>query len=221
MSEVQRRGSWRGFVRGVLELGAPIFYSGLLGPILPRLFAHRYRNPDPWNYAGSPYEHRKYDLKVALLKSASAERPFCRVLELGSGEAAFTERLAQAGVAEEIVGMEFVAAAVTRARERLADRPHVTFVEGNVSDGLPEGPFDLVLCSEILYYLGPSRRVRSLAQRVVDVLTSGGNLLLLSAWPAARVIHRPFTRHRELELVAEHVEHDDTRPYLIQVLRRS
>ncbi len=221
MPKVRDRGSWRGFVRGVLELGAPIFYSGLLGPVLPRLFAHRYRNPDPWNYAGSPYEHRKYDLKVELLKTVSAERSYCRALELGSGEAAFTERLVHAGVAEEIVGMDFVASAVARARERLADVPHVSFVEGNVSEGLPEGPFDLILCSEILYYLGPSRRVRAFAQRVMDVLAPGGDLLVLSAWPAARVIHRPFTRHRELELVAEHVEHDDTRPYLLQVLRRS
>ncbi len=221
MADKGVRGRWLGTVRGALELGAPYFYSGLLRPIMPRVFARRYRRPDPWNYVGSPYEHRKYDLKLELLAAASGGRPYKRVLELGCGEGTFTERLADARLAEEIVGVDVVPVALERAGERLAGISGVTLLQGNVAQGIPQGPFDLVLGSEILYYLGPLRRVALFAESVLEELSPAGHVLVLSAWPAARVLHRPFSRHPQLLLLAEHVERDKRRPYLIQVFRSS
>ncbi|MFO8034415.1 MAG: class I SAM-dependent methyltransferase [Candidatus Bipolaricaulota bacterium] len=219
MAERRVRGRWLGVVRGSLEVGAPYLYSGLLGPVMPRLFAHRYRRPDPWNYAGSPYEHRKYELKLELLRKASAGGLYSRVLEVGCGEGEFTASLASEGLAEEIVGFDVVPAALERAGERMADLPQVSLVQGNAAQELPQGPFDLVLASEIIYYLGPLRRVAAFAGKVLEVLAPGGCVLLLSAWPAARILHRPFSHCPELVLEAEHIERDTHRPYLIQIFR--
>ncbi len=218
----ERRGwtRWLGVVRGALEAGTPYFYSGLLGPVMPWLFARRYRRPDPWNYEQSPYERRKYELKLQLLRQVSSGQPFDRALELGCGEGAFTARLAGEGLAQEIVGFDFVPAALERARQRLADYPQVNLVRGNVVRELPQGPFDLVLGSEIVYYLGPLRRIAVFAGRVEELLSPGGCVLLLSAWPAARLLHRPFSRRPELRLETECIESDARRPYLAQVFRK-
>jgi len=220
MADKGARGQWLGTVRGALELGAPYFYSGLLRPIMPWVFARRYRRPDPWNYADSPYERRKYALKLELLHRANGKRPYGRVLELGCGEGEFTRLLAEGEVGESIVGVDVVPAALDRARRRLAAFPQVSLIQENLAHGLPRGPFDLILASEIVYYLGIPRRVAVFAGRVVENLAPGGCVLLVSAWPAARVLHRPFSRRRELSLAVEHVERDPYRPYLIQVLRK-
>lgn len=210
----------RGAIRGALELGAPYFYSGVLGPVMHRLFVYRYRAPDPWKYASSPYEKRKYALKVEILRLVVGDRAGLRALELGCGEGVFTRALAETGLAREIVGVDFVPSALARAAELCGDLPGVSFLEMDVTRELPPGPFDLVLCSELIYYLGPLRRVAMFARRLAGILVPGGHVLLVSSWPAARVLHRPFIRRAGLRPVAEHIERNAPRPYLIQVLQK-
>ncbi|MFH1609143.1 MAG: SAM-dependent methyltransferase, partial [Candidatus Bipolaricaulota bacterium] len=211
-----------GVVRGALEVGSLYVYGGLLRPWLPRIFARRYRQPDPWAYETSPYEQRKYDLKVQILprRPDPGTPPYARVLDLGCSEGLFTCRLAWEGVGKAVVGVDFVPAAIERARERGSSVPNVEFLLLDVTQELPSGPFDLVYCSEILYYLGPTRRVKELADRVCERLAPGGHVVLVSAWPAGKVIHRPFLRRRELVVVREHVEKDHSRPYVITCLER-
>lgn len=84
---------------------------------------------------------------------------------------------------------------------------------------LPEGSYDLVFCSEVLYYLGYSR-LRKLSAELAQRLEPGGHLVLVSAWPAARLFHRPFLKYPAFKLVAEHVEPHKTRPYAITCLER-
>ena len=53
-------------------------------------------------------------------------------------------------------------AALTRASERLRAHTHVELVSAAVPDGLPDGPFDLVVCSEVLYYLSADALLETL-----------------------------------------------------------
>jgi len=209
-------------VRGALEVGTLYVYGGLLRRWLPRIFARRYSCPDPWDYETRPYERTKYDLKVEILprRPDPAAPPYARILELGCAEGLFTCQLAQAGVGGEVVGVDFVPAAIARARERGHALPNVEFLLMDVTQELPRGPFDLVYCSEILSYLGPTRRVKKLADRLCERLAPGGHVVLVSAWPAGRIIHRPFLRHRDLTVVREHVEKDHSRPYIITCLEQ-
>jgi uncharacterized protein (TIRG00374 family) len=210
-------------VRGALEVGTLYVYGGLLRPRwLPRIFAYRYRRPDPWDYETSRAEQRKYDLKVQILprQADAGAPPYDRVLELGCSEGVFTSRLAQDEVGKEVVGVDFVPAAIERARERGRALPNVKFHLMDVTQELPDGPFDLVYCSEILSYLGAAQ-VKALADRLCERLSPGGHVVLVSAWPAGKVVHRPFLRRRDLTVVREHVEKDCSRPYVIICLERA
>lgn len=209
---------WRGLgvLRGLAEVGNLLVY-GIIIParVLPRFFERRFRRPDPWNYDQSPYERRKYELMLAILP----RRGYRRALDLGCAEGLFTRRLVDSGVAQEAIGVDVSSRAVARAQARCADLARVEFHHLDIRTSLPEGEFDLVFCSEVLYYLG-YWRIRSVAEKLAEKVLPGGHVVLVSAWPAARVIHRPFLRHPAFKLVAEHVERDPARPYAITCLER-
>jgi uncharacterized protein (TIRG00374 family) len=208
-----------GILRGLAEIGNLLVYGLILpGRVLPRFFNLRFRKPDPWNYAESPYEKRKYDLMLSILPRDS-RHPYLRALDLGCAEGLFTRRLVEEGVAKEAIGVDVAPRALARARENCAHLPQVEFQNMDIGEALPEGQFDLVFCSEVLYYLG-YRRIRSLAERLAEKVLPGGHVVLVSAWPAAKIIHRPFLRHPAFRLVAEHVEPHHARPYAITCLER-
>lgn len=210
-----------GLLRGLAELGNLLVYGVFLHPrFLPRFFDLRFRRPDPWDYEESPYEKRKYKLKLAILprKGEGGRPPYQRALDLGCAEGLFTRKLVEEGVAAQAAGVDFSNRALARAWGKSRGLP-VVYWEMDIGKGLPEGTFDLVFCSEVLYYLGYGR-IKRLAEQLVKKIEPGGHLVLVSAWPAARVFHRPFLRHPRLKLVKEHVELHPTRPYAITCLER-
>ncbi len=209
-----------GFLRGVAEIGNLLVYGIILpSRLLPRYFNLRFRRPDPWNYAESRYEQEKYRLKLAILPRKPAGGPaYRRALDLGCAEGLFTRRLLEEGVAGEVVGVDFAERALARARAHCS-HPHAEFYCLDIGESLPDGEFDLVFCSEVLYYLG-YRRIKALAARLAEKVVPGGHVVLVSAWPAAKLIHRPFLRHPAFKFVAEHVELHPTRPYAITCLER-
>lgn len=208
-------------LRGTLEIGVLYLWAVLPHRWRQRAFARRYRTPDPWGYTTSPYERRKYELKLAILPRAHepSAPSYARALELGCAEGAFTCRLAEARVAREVVGVDFVPQAVERARKS-CPYPNVSFRQMDITAELPEGEFDLVFCSEVLYYLGSLRRIRDLAERLSAILRPGGHIVLLGPWPAARVFHRPFLARPDLRVVAERVEREAARPYVVTCLEQ-
>ncbi|MCX7751088.1 MAG: flippase-like domain-containing protein [Candidatus Bipolaricaulota bacterium] len=210
-----------GFLRGTLEVGLLGLWAVIPARARGRLFARRFRTPDPWGYAESPYERRKYELKLAILprRPDPAAPPYGRVLELGCAEGLFTCALARAGVGREIVGVDFAPQALERARAR-CPFPGVEFLLLDITAALPPGEFDLVYCSEVLYYLGSRRRIRELADRLCAKLRPGGHVVLVGPWPAERAFHRPFTAHPELRVVARRVERGLLRPYAVTCLEK-
>jgi len=211
-----------GTVRGALEVGSLWVYGYVLPTrYLPRLFAWRYRRPDPWDYASSPYEKVKYERKLAILprKPNPEDPPYARALDVGCGEGFFSALLAERGAARHVVGLDFAPPALERGRARWAHLKQLEFVLMDASKELPDGQFDLVVCSEVLYYLGRGN-LRKLAHRIASRVSMGGHVVLVSAWPAGRVIHRPFVKLPGFSVVEEHVELDSRRPYLITCLER-
>lgn len=208
-------------VRGWCEVGVLYAWGLLSRRWRQRAFVWRYRGPDPWEYDTSPYERRKYELKTQILPRPPNVQapPYDRVLELGCSEGAFTCRLAREGVGKKIVGVDFVPLALERARARCPDDA-VEFRLMDITVALPEGEFDLVFCSEVLYYLGARSRIANLARRLCTKVRPGGHIVLVGPWPAARLFHRPFLNQPELRVVVEHVERSPSRPYVITCLER-
>ena len=158
-------------------------YKGVLGRALSQLRRRRLSSRrwlegfyateyDPFGFDSNPYEQGKYDDTL----NAIGDGTFDRALEVGCAVGTFTERLAPR--CRELVAIDVVQAAVDRTTERLKDHPHVRVERMDFPDQLPSGPFDLVLCSDVLYYL-PVRRLRSCLAELAQLVPVGGRIVSL------------------------------------------
>jgi predicted TPR repeat methyltransferase len=102
---------------------------------------------DPWGHLDRRYERDKY----ARTLDALGERRFQQGLEVGCGIGALTELLAPR--CDRLAGIDCVPAPLARARERLRGIPHVILVEGAAPDDLPPIAPDLIVLSEVLYFM--------------------------------------------------------------------
>jgi SAM-dependent methyltransferase len=127
---------------------------------------------DPWRFASSAYERDKYAATLAALEG----RRYARALEVGCSIGVLTRRLAD--VCESLVAIDISDRPLAEARRRSADAPWVRFERMAAPREWPEGSFDLILLSEVIYYLD-REDVGALANRVRESLASGGNLVLV------------------------------------------
>jgi len=113
-------------------------------------FEARYRSErDPWEYESSRYEQDKY---AATLEACGRGR-LGETLELGSSIGVFSELLADR--CSRLTTIDGAPTAVAAARRRLADRANVEVLLGSIPDAIPIRRYDLIVASEILYYLEP------------------------------------------------------------------
>ena len=165
---------------------------------------------DPWGFTSRWYERRKYATSVAMLPSARyrcAFEPGCSIGEL-------TAMLAPR--CDALLSCDISAAAVAAAARRTAAFPQVRVERRQVPDGWPAGTgrFDLVVCSEMLYYLGDDDLGRTL-DLATAALEPGGTLLAVH-WrhPVAHYprtgdgVHEAIAARPELTLTADHREPD-------------
>jgi predicted TPR repeat methyltransferase len=111
-------------------------------------FEARYREQgDPWAYTSSAYERAKYAATLA----ACGDGPFREALELGASIGVLSEQLADR--CERLTTVDGAPTAVAAARQRLAGRSAVQVILGTIPEAIPEYHYDLILASEILYYL--------------------------------------------------------------------
>jgi SAM-dependent methyltransferase len=119
---------------------------------------------DPWGLGQRWYERRKYALTLAMLP---AER-YRRAFEPGCSVGVLTEQLAAR--CDRLLAWDAATVAVKAARERTAAWPQVQVQQRSVPADWPEGTFDLIVLSELLYYFGTDDmdRVLSLAARSLE-----------------------------------------------------
>jgi SAM-dependent methyltransferase len=138
-------------------------------------FEAKYKDsPDPWNFARSAYEQHRYD---EIIKSLG-ERHFHRAFEPGCSIGVLTERLA--AICDQVYATDISATAITRARARCSGQLGVFIEEGSLTDSLPSAVFDLIVLSEVGYYLD-SRALVALARNLTDCLTPDG-VILAAHW---------------------------------------
>ena len=126
---------------------------------------------DPWSYV-TPYEQFKYEQTLALIQPGIVPR----ALELACAEGRFTRQLAPR--VRELLAMDISTVAIERAKARCADLQNVQFAQLDfIADAVPTG-FDLVICSEVLYYLNSDEALLNVGAKLRDALTPGGRLIL-------------------------------------------
>jgi SAM-dependent methyltransferase len=104
-------------------------------------------SPDPWGYRTSPYEREKYAATLAALPAG--EQGLC--LEVGCSIGVFTALLAER--CRHVVAIDFSLRAIELAREELREVANVELLRAGFPSEAPPGSWDLVVCSEVLYYL--------------------------------------------------------------------
>jgi trans-aconitate methyltransferase len=120
--------------------------------------------------------HYRFRKECASIRDwLDAIRPEARVLDLGCGAGAWTERFAErfGGV----VAIEQSAAMLTAARTRLASRSNVELLNQDVRDPLPSGPFDLVFVGGLCTYLSDADTI-ALLRAVAERLSVRGRVVL-------------------------------------------
>lgn len=139
----------------------------------PRFFDQLFSSRiDPWDYT-SDYEQTKYRQTLDLLPSSRIDR----ALELACAEGHFTEQLAAR--VDGLLATDVSAIAVQRAQQRCARFGHVRFQQLDlVYDPLPGHDFDLIVCSEVLYFTGSRATLEVVADKLAQSVSPGGHIVL-------------------------------------------
>jgi SAM-dependent methyltransferase len=129
-------------------------------------------NIDPWNYSHSPFECFKRE----ILLRACGRYMHGRGLEIGCAIGETTRPLAQ--ICLSLMAVDGSATALNEARRRLGVNSKVRLLKATVPDHMPPGPFDLIVMSEIAYYL-PVHKLTTLGRKATADLAPHGLIVVL------------------------------------------
>lgn len=124
---------------------------------------------DPWGLRTTWYERRKLRLVLSML----AKERYASVFEPGCGIGELTAALATR--CEALLAWDISAEGLAIARRRVT-APSVRFERNAVPAQWPQGSFDLIVISELAYYLSRLQQ-RTLAQLAARSLSPSGTLL--------------------------------------------
>jgi predicted TPR repeat methyltransferase len=172
---------------------------------------------DPWGFASRWYEQRKYALTLAALpeqRYATGFEPGCSIGVLSGLLAERCDLLLSSDASQD---------AVERAGERLAGAANVTVEQRRLPQEWPDGSYDLVVLSELLYYFD-DRDLDLVLSRAVMAIGAGGTLVAahwrhaVADYPqTGDFVHEALSHHAQgLVRVARHVEAD----FLLDVYTR-
>lgn len=140
------------------------------------------REDDPWRVRSSWYERRKRALTLAALP----QERYARTVEVGCSIGQLAVDLAARS--DLLLALDESASAVATARESLAGAGNVEVRQAQVPQEWVEGPADLVVLSEVGYFLSPGRLDR-LADAVRATVGARGDVVAchwrheIRGWP--------------------------------------
>lgn len=127
---------------------------------------------DPWRFATSDYERAKYEATLAALPKPR----YGAALEVGCSIGVLTHQLAER--CDSLLALDIAARALDQARQRCAAQTYVRFEQRCLPAEWPDGTFDLILLSEVVYYLDRPD-VERLAARTAGAIDKGGDVVLV------------------------------------------
>ncbi|WP_328457554.1 bifunctional PIG-L family deacetylase/class I SAM-dependent methyltransferase [Amycolatopsis sp. NBC_00438] len=180
-------------------------------------FAQLYAaDDDPWHVADGWYERRK---RAVLLASLPQEH-YGTIVEPACGLGLLTRDLAPR--CDRLDAFDPVPDAVSRTAATVAGLSHVDVHSGSVPAGIPEGPVDLLVYSELLYYLDDADLTATI-EASAAALRPGGDLVAVHWRPwapeaprDAAEAHARLLAHPAFEQVVAHTDE----AFLLHVLRR-
>lgn len=131
---------------------------------------------DPWAFETSAYERAKYEATMAALPNPR----YASAFEIGCSIGVLSEMLARR--CDQLLAVDASDLPLETAGQRLTPYDHVTVARMSIPDEFPDASFDLILLSEVGYYLAMDDLHRA-RQRMLDQLNPGGHLLLVHWTP--------------------------------------
>lgn len=155
-------------------------------------FAQIYREPDPFQYRQRWYEARKRALTLACLP----RQRYRNAWELGCSNGVLSAALAER--CDALLGTDLSAAALADAASSTAAFANVRFERAHHPQDWAAGQFDLIVVSEVGYYLS-APDLSEMATRLRASLTDDG-LLLACHWvhPFAEALSSAAEVHEAL-----------------------
>ncbi len=205
-------------------------YKSYAGMRIPdQVFENIYAaSSDPYGYTSSDYERQKYSATLAAL---SRER-YTKAFEIGCSIGVLTRLLGER--CDSLLSVDVVERALQQARQRCAAERNVRFARMRVPDNWPNETFDLIVISEVFYYLTVSE-LNLLVQRLRSSLRPSGEIILVhNRWTGTLlprwlqrsipVLSKANRRHdRLIALVSDFarvIGHEQHNEYRLDLLRR-
>jgi SAM-dependent methyltransferase len=125
----------------------------------------------PWNYENI-YEKTKYQQTLAVLPDVPIES----ALELACAAGDFTYLLAPR--VQKLLAADISLTALEKTRKLCQKYSHVAYDKLDYSHEEIPGKFDLIVCSEALFYLSGQPQLQQVSQKFIKALKTGGYLLM-------------------------------------------
>ena len=133
-------------------------------------------NDDPWNFETSEYEAEKYAATLAALPKQRYEN----ALEIGCSIGVLTQLLAHR--CTRLLATDVSQKALDAAIARCSNLHNITFQCLRFPEELPDAKFDLIMVSEVAYYLSPADWETAMDSLYTRLLP-GGNIVLVHWLP--------------------------------------
>jgi hypothetical protein len=162
---------------------------------------------DPWDFANSEYESRKYALTVASLPNAR----YANAFEPGCSVGVLTELLAPRCL--RLLASDMMGAPLVLAASRLESLDNVHLEERTIPDDWPDELFDLVVLSEVAYYFDAEALTR-ISELVLSTTITGAHVVGVhwrgrTNYPlSGDAAHAVIDQNSKLALIVHHVEDD-------------
>lgn len=128
-------------------------------------------NIDPWGFRTSAYEREKY---AATLDALPRGR-YAVGIEAGCSIGELTRLLSFR--CDHVIGLDISSVALAEAARRNADRSNISFAQGELPEAWPTTPADLIVLSEVLYFLS-APEIAELAKRAASTCPEADYLLV-------------------------------------------
>ena len=130
------------------------------------------QSSDPWRYTSSFYETSKFRTTIRCLPKVQFKNAF----EIGCAIGVLSQKLAKK--CDRLLSVDHSEVGLEEARKRCAGLPQVRFEQMQIPQQFPTEKFDLILFSEVGYYLTMPDLLTT-KQKIIDQLLPGGYLLMV------------------------------------------
>jgi len=141
--------------------------------LTPEYFDQVYAaNNDPWDFTSSEYEAEKYAATLAALPGGNYNNAF----EIGCSIGVLTEKLAER--CDNLLAVDVSEKALEQAKKRCKNLSKVRLQIMQIPNKFPNEIFDLILISEVGYYLAPGDWQTAM-KKVFAHLAADGQIVLV------------------------------------------